>query len=96
MCDQQFTDALKKHPCPECGHVGLLGMQQMHIVATFNGKEVRAEGEGVICGACDEKFMSDALTESVANQVNRIAHGEHGKYIEVDRESGTITTHALN
>lgn len=90
-----FANALLKHPCPECSEVGHLHSQYMEIKATLNDKIVCAEGEGVVCKACNFKFMSAELTELVANQVNRIVHGDEAQYLEVCG-TGEIVSHQLN
>ena len=94
MKDEQLTEALKKFPCPSCGTVGHLELHQMSLRLIYKGQEVLSEGEGSICHACNMKFMDEKLTESIANQVQRI-DGDH-KYIEIHRNIGELEGHTLN
>lgn len=98
MENTAYIEALKKFPCPDddCGAVGYLRPEKMKIVATLNGQEVVAEGNGTACDACDKKFMDAELTEEVANQVNRIKHGAAHQYLELDRDNGAFIPHAIN
>ena len=95
MNDEKFAAALKNHPCPECNEVGHLQQQHMTIRVTHKGQLVFAEGEGTVCNSCNHKFMSDALTESIANQVQRIDGGIQ-RYIEINRATGELKGHPIN
>lgn len=94
MDEKQFEQALKIHPCPECETVGFLVPQHMTIKAIHKGHTIEAKGDGTMCRACNCKFMSDELTESIANQVQHI-DGGFQRYIEVDRQTGKLQAHSI-
>jgi hypothetical protein len=76
MTDEEFETTLKQMPCPACGEIGHLVTQQMEFKLNYKGYPVAAEGEGWVCmGGCGQKFMSDDLTEQLANQTSAIDEG---------------------
>ena len=96
MNDQDFATELKQFPCPDCGEVGHLTAGHATVQVTMKGQPIQAEGEVTHCDDCNANFMDDALTESIANQVNKITHGHANEYLEVNRHNGDITTHLIN
>ena len=96
MADEEFEVALKLMRCPECGEIGHLTTQQMQFKLVYKGHPVEAEGEGWVClGGCNQRFMSDELTEQFVNQTKAIDDGGCHKYIEVDRKTGAMKSHPI-
>ena len=97
MTDEEFEVALKQMPCPECREIGHLTSQQMQFKLTYKGYPIEVEGEGWICmDGCDQKFMSDDMTEQFANQTWEIDDGGRRQYVVVDRETGIMTSQPLH
>lgn len=97
MNQQEFAEALKTLPCPECGEEGFLEPHYMQLSVSHKGRELHAEGEGSRCTACNVKFMGDELTESIVNQIEHIdGSGGPQRYIAVNRHTGQLQGHAIH
>lgn len=94
ITDKDFADALLLHPCPECGEKGGLKIINMILRMEHLNQFVEASGEGVMCNFCDGKFMSDDLTENIANQINKLEN--KNTYLELNRENGSFNESFLN
>ena len=97
MSEQDFAEGLKILPCLSCGSTGHLHLvKDFKIVATHHDKKIEAVGEATVCGECDYVFMSDNLTETVANLIERVFKGNTDTYMAVDKSNGQLTEHSIN
>jgi hypothetical protein len=97
MSEQDFAEGLKIFPCPKCEAIGHLHLvKDFKIVATRQDKKIEAVGEATVCGECEHVFMSDDLTEIVANQIERVFNGNTNKYMAVDKSNGQMIEHSIN
>ena len=97
MTDQEFAEGLKILPCLSCGSIGHLHLvPDFKIKLTHYDKKIEAVGEATVCGECDYVFMSDELTEIVANQIERVFNGNTNQYMSIDKSNGQITAHSIN
>lgn len=97
MSDEDFAQGLKMLPCPNCETVGHLHMvKDFKVAATRDGKRIEAVGEATVCGECEHVFMSDTLTETVANLIERVCNGNTNTYMSVDKNNGQLISHTIN
>lgn len=96
MSAENYKAALKEYPCPSCGEKGDLEEAELSVKLDYKDNMIEAKGEGTVCQACGHHFMSDELTESIANQVQRIDDGGARRYLEVNRSTGELKGHTLN
>jgi hypothetical protein len=97
MTDQEFAQGLKIYPCPKCETIGHLHLvKDFKVVATRDDKKIEAVGEATVCGECEHVFMSDDLTETVANLIERVFNGNTNQYMHIDKGTGQLIAHAIN
>jgi len=97
MSEQDFAEGLKILPCLNCGSIGHLHLvPDFKIMVTHYDKKIEAVGEATVCGECEYVFMSDNLTEIVANQIDRVFNGNTNKYLAVDKSNGQMISHSIN
>jgi|GEM_PF-2199547 hypothetical protein len=97
MTEQDFAEGLKILPCLNCETIGHLHLvPDFKIKLTHYDKKIEAVGEATVCGECDYVFMSDNLTETVANLIERVFKGNTDTYMAVDKSNGQLTEHSIN
>lgn len=97
MTDYEFEAALKNFPCPECGETGHLVTKHLVLRIEHLGTVLEMAGDGWVCeGGCNAKFMSDTLTEEVANKVSKIEDSNRSTYYQVDRQTGDFLKHSIH
>lgn len=95
MKEYEFQEKLKQHPCPKCKAVGMLRTETAEVKATFEGSAVYAKGEVTVCDACNAKFLSTEVTESLASQIYRLQNPEENRHLQFNK-SGELETRYLN
>lgn len=95
MSKDKLESGLKQFPCPYCGGVGYLATKHLMLNVEHMGLKIEVDGEGWICeGGCGHAFMSDDLTEQLANEIRRAETGGE-VYCHLERQTGEFYEHVI-